>query len=97
MRKQEGFGKVFIEAMGCGKPIIGRKGSAGAEELIREKYNGFLVQNAEELARVLDRLFEDRALLGQLGKNARACVEELYSYERVYEIFSQVYSELVLR
>jgi glycosyltransferase involved in cell wall biosynthesis len=96
MRKQEGFGKVFIEAMGCGKPTIGRKGSAGPEELIRDGYNGFLVRDPEELARTLDNLFEDRELSNQLGKNAREYVEEQYSYRRIYEVFSRVYSKLVL-
>jgi glycosyltransferase involved in cell wall biosynthesis len=96
MRKQEGFGKVFVEAMACGKPIIGRKGSAGPEEIIQHGINGFIVADPEELAGTLDRIFECREMLVQMGRNARTTAVNEYSYAEIYKKFNTAYSGIKL-
>jgi len=95
MRKQEGFGKVFIEAMACGKPVIGRTGSAGPEEIIHNDENGYLVEGPDELAARLDYLVENPATRLRLGQNARRDVERKYSFETIYREFCRIYDDLL--
>jgi glycosyltransferase involved in cell wall biosynthesis len=60
----EGYGIAYLEGMSFGLPAIGtRAGAAG--ELITHGQNGFLIRpgDADELARLLQRLQRDRRLL----------------------------------
>jgi glycosyltransferase involved in cell wall biosynthesis len=91
MRPDEAFGKVFVEAMATGLPIIGRKGSPGPEDLIRNGDNGFLVDSPAMLASVLDSLVDNTDLCQILGKNARSFVQGEYSLARSYESFERPY------
>ena len=68
----EGFGIVYLEGMSFGLPAIaGDQGAAS--ELINPDENGFLVTpgDAENLARLLERLGRDRRLLARLSLGAR--------------------------
>jgi glycosyltransferase involved in cell wall biosynthesis len=68
----EGFGIVYLEAMGYGVVPVGSL-AGGAEEIIEDGASGFLVPPADPgaLARVLNRLAEDRAFLGTCARAAR--------------------------
>ncbi len=69
----EGFGIVYLEAMGFGlPPIAARAGAAG--ELIRDGENGLLLPPGDPvaLARCLTMLHRDRDLLAEMGVQARA-------------------------
>ncbi len=68
----EGFGIVYLEAMGFGLPAIATDSGATAETIINNM-NGFLVQpNArEELAQRIHQLHLNRDILSQMGMAAR--------------------------
>lgn len=68
----EPFGRVTVEAMKLGKPVIGAIG-AGTSELIQHGVNGFLypLGDIEGLAQCVETLYYDRRLLKQMGDNAR--------------------------
>ena len=68
----EGFGIVYLEAMGYGVVPIGSR-AGGAAEIIQDGTNGFLVPPGDPraLARVLDRLAVDRGLLASCAGAAR--------------------------
>ncbi|MFH0737136.1 MAG: glycosyltransferase [Candidatus Micrarchaeota archaeon] len=68
----ETFGMTFVEGMYHGLPCIGVN-RLGAKELIKDKRNGLLVEpdDVAGLAKAMERLFEDDALCGKLGKAAR--------------------------
>ncbi|AHC16776.1 glycosyltransferase family 4 protein [Salinispira pacifica] len=68
----EGFGIVYLEAMGYGVvPVAGRKGGAG--DIIRNGENGFLIHPSRprELHRIIGTLKNNPAVLGEFQLNAR--------------------------
>lgn len=68
----EGFGIVYLEAMGFGLPVIGSTAGA-ASEIITHGKNGFVLppNNIPLLAKHLRLLSEDRRLLQRLGLAAQ--------------------------
>ena len=84
--RSEAFGRVTIEAMIAGKPVIGARSGATAE-LIQNGVNGLLysVGDPESLAAEIRYLHDNPKVADQLGKNARKWVEEHFSQDRYSE------------
>jgi glycosyltransferase involved in cell wall biosynthesis len=79
----EGFGIVFLEAMGFGLTVIA--GAAGAtDEIVGHESTGFLVQpgDTRSLAYQLDRLAEDRELLARMSATALEAFRERPSWSQ---------------
>jgi glycosyltransferase involved in cell wall biosynthesis len=95
MRPDEGFGKVFIEAMATGLPVVGRRSSPGPSALIRDGETGFLVDDAAQLGAVLDRLRADFALRTRLGANAHEFVMHTYTLSHVREAAESLFAGLL--
>ncbi len=67
----EGFGIVYLEAMGFGVPVIaGVRG--GAREIVTPGANGFLVDDVRSVAAILRDLCENRQKLAQMSLAAQA-------------------------
>jgi glycosyltransferase involved in cell wall biosynthesis len=68
----EPFGRVIVEAMLSGKPVIAAK-AGGAVELIEPGVDGFLVTpgEAEELAQVITNCVQNVESTNKLARNAR--------------------------
>ena len=84
--RYEGFGIVYLEAMGYGVVPIGSR-AGGAAEIIENGTSGFLVPpgDTRALARVLDRLAADRGLLASCAGAARRRFAEFPGWERQME------------
>ncbi len=69
--RYEAFGRVTVEAMKLGKPVIGAR-SGGTVELIRDGFNGLLYTPGDykELAEKIGYLLEHSDIARQLGENA---------------------------
>jgi glycosyltransferase involved in cell wall biosynthesis len=67
----EGFGIVYLEAMGFGLPVIASD-RAGGKELVKHGVNGFLVrpEDAAALTRYLSMLMADRKRLDAMSQAA---------------------------
>ncbi|MHA1756891.1 MAG: glycosyltransferase family 4 protein [Promethearchaeota archaeon] len=68
----EGFGRVFIESLYCGKPIITTNtGIAG--DVVINNYNGLVVpiNNKTRLVEALQKLIENQKLLKKFEDNAK--------------------------
>jgi len=88
--KFEGFGLVYLEAGACKKPVIGTK-SCGAEDAIKDNYNGLLVpqDDVEQTAQAIEKVLTDNNLATELGKNG-----QLHAMENDWQKVSQKYLEL---
>lgn len=83
----EPFGRVVVEAMACGLPVVcGAHG--GYREFIEHGRNGFLFESNEEARRIIVRLGSDRALGEAVGAAARRTVEDMYSERQLAEMAS---------
>lgn len=72
----ETFGRVYIESMACGTPVIAALGS-GMDGFIDNNVNGFLVDplNLEKLIELLNRINSNRELLSLVGENSKKLSE----------------------
>ena len=83
-RWKEQFGRVIIEAMACGVPVVGS--DSGEIPRLIETTNGGLVfreGDAGDLAARLLALLEDPTRRRQTGEAGRQSVTDRYSYEAV--------------
>lgn len=69
----ESFGLVLIEAMSHGLPCVAFDSAEGANDLIENDKNGYLIsaRDKEEMARCIIRLIDDKDLRTRLGKSGR--------------------------
>ena len=82
----ESFGIVLIEAMSFGLPCIAFDSAEGANELIKNNYNGYLVPNRDKdlyVKKVL-KVMKDDKLRHKLGENGRQVAME-FTNEKVKE------------
>jgi glycosyltransferase involved in cell wall biosynthesis len=93
--RREAFGRVVVESMNAGLPIVGYDEGA-FPELVREGEEGYLVANGDldAFAERVARLVRDPALRERLGEQARHRAR-LFSHERFVAEMSAVYRELL--
>lgn len=93
----EAFGRVTVEALKFGKPVIG-VASGGTVELIQNEQNGLLYKcgDVRGLSGCIERLYKDRKLYTRLSKNANRINKEKFSVKshtaEVIKIFKKVVS-----
>ncbi len=94
---KEQFGRVLIEAMACGVPVIGSS-SGEIPNIIRKTGGGLIFQerNTKDLAAKICELLRDDGKRKELGQKGREKVIELYSYEVVARQFYEVYKRLLV-
>lgn len=92
----EGSGRVIMEAMAAGKPVVAMK-SGGVQELIRDGENGFLIQpgNDQDLAVKVKLLLEDEYLRRNIAANARIYAHSHFSNQANMRAIEDVYQNLV--
>lgn len=69
----ESFGLVLIEAMNFGIPCVAYDSAQGANEIISNNVDGYLVENRNEdiMFEKISNLIEDENLRKKMGKNAK--------------------------
>jgi glycosyltransferase involved in cell wall biosynthesis len=89
----EAFGLVTIEAMACGKPVVGTD-VGGIPDIIEDGLNGFLVKprDPDALAQKIILLLSDSKLREKTGKAGREMVEKKFNIEKRAERIIKVYS-----
>ena len=94
--KSEAFGRVTVEAMQLGKPVVGAN-HGGTTELIQDGWNGLLyqVEDAEDLARKIEILYRDRELTEKMGRNAQEWSNRTFTMEKHISSLLSVFEEVV--
>ena len=77
----EGFGLVYLEAMACGKPVIGGL-HGGAPEVIQDGVTGYLVPHGDpiQLATSMETLLADPAHAKEMGVRGRQRAEHQFRF-----------------
>jgi glycosyltransferase involved in cell wall biosynthesis len=92
----EGFARVIIEAMACGKPVITTP-VGGNREAVMDGKTGFIipVNSADELARKIVELIDDKEKRIEMGKLGRERVVNHFSLEQYVKNMEGIYKEVL--
>lgn len=92
----EGLPMVLIEAESCGLPLVSFACKCGPREIIKDGYNGFLIENEniEQLAEKICLLMQDENLRKQMGINA-AIDSARFSEERIMSQWNELFLNLL--
>lgn len=93
--RDEGMGRVTVEAMSYAKPVIGFRGGA-TPELISHEVDGLLYEGgAEQLAAAMESLLADPDRARKMGKAGQQKAIEQFTTQRyvdnMFEVFRAVY------
>ncbi|MEJ5961305.1 glycosyltransferase family 4 protein [Pedobacter immunditicola] len=90
---REMFGRVYIEAMACGLPVIGAK-NCGVDGYVENGVEGFLVNHLDidEIAAAIKKFMNNAALRKTMGENAKALSAE-FSWEQIIKKIDAVYRQ----
>ena len=91
----EAFGRVTVEAMKAGKPVIGT-GCGGTLEIIEDGFNGFLYepQNHQELAEKIKYLLDHPEEAQKMGQQAQQWALRTFTPERYREELAGILEQL---
>jgi glycosyltransferase involved in cell wall biosynthesis len=91
----EGFGLVYLEAMACGKPVIGGA-HGGAPEVIEDGSTGYLVQHGDsaQLATSLETLLSNPTLARDMGARGRERVEHEFRFNVFAKSLKKILREI---
>jgi glycosyltransferase involved in cell wall biosynthesis len=92
--KGEGFGFVYLEAMACGKPVIGGA-HGGAPEVIEDGKTGYLVPHGDavQLATAIETLLADPALEKEMARRGKQRVENEFRFSVFAKSFRKILRE----
>jgi len=99
---EEALGRVVLEAMALGKPVVATK-AGGPCETVEDGVTGMLVRpnDSRSLAEAIARMLENPENAGQMGRRARERAESSYSIEqnvaRVQEVYRIVRAQHAAR
>ena len=93
---QEPFGKIVIEAMAMGKPVVASN-VGGVPEIVGDGKTGLLVPpgSADALRQALAQLLPDREKRENMGRAGRQRVEQMFTLEQNVQETEQVYAEIL--
>ena len=87
----EPFGRVIVEAMLCGKPVVAAK-AGGAMELVEHGLNGFLVTPGEpqELAQVIITCLQETEITATIANNARTSASQRFDITAINDYIGKL-------
>ncbi|WP_016949031.1 glycosyltransferase family 4 protein [Anabaena sp. PCC 7108] len=91
----EPFGRVIVEGMLCGKPVIAAK-AGGAMELVEDGINGFLVTPGEsqELAQVINTCVQEPEKIATIANYARTNASERFDVKIINQQIQKLLQSL---
>jgi len=94
--RQEIFGLVLVEAMACGKAVVGSN-IMGPSEIIVNGETGYTsdFMNLTKVSEMIIELFNDRTLLTQMGKKSLERVKKFYTWKRAADSHYKLYMNVL--
>ncbi len=95
---QESFGRIAVEAMAAGLPVVGAN-QGGVAEIVRDGETGFAITPGDcaAMARAMETLVRDANLRQTLGQRGRQIAEKEYSLTRSAAKIADCYSTAMQR
>jgi phosphatidyl-myo-inositol dimannoside synthase len=90
----EGFGLVYLEAMACGKPVIGGS-HGGAPEIITDGVTGYLVPHGDpiQLATCIETLLVDPVHAKEMGARGKHRAEQDFRFNSFAKTLKKILRE----
>ena len=90
----EGMGRVVLEAMAAGKPVVASE-VGGLTELVKDEVTGYLVPAGDVVAldERLEKLISDPDLRRRMGEQGARHVQMKHSSTTMVEMIHQVYQQ----
>jgi glycosyltransferase involved in cell wall biosynthesis len=87
---------VVLQSYSFGKPVIATR-IGGLQDMIIHDKTGKLVEikNPKELSSSISDLFNNKHMISEFGKNARALLLEKYSASRYYDFTNSIFEKLI--
>ena len=86
----ETFGRVYLEAMACGLPVMATK-NTGIDGIITDGIEGFLVQPTQEsITEYIMKIVNNPPILTKMGIMAHKTVKN-YTWERISNKYYEIY------
>jgi glycosyltransferase involved in cell wall biosynthesis len=94
----EGMGRVLLEAMAMGKPVVASR-VGGIPELVEHGVNGFLVRpgQKDDLREAILRVLTDRSLAMAMGKAGREKTKNRFGAPAMVKAIDDLYRVLLSR
>jgi len=94
--RSEGFGRVNLEAMAMGKPVISTN-VGGIPEVVADGFSGILVPSGDSkaLSHAIIRLLNDSKLRKSMGREGRKRVEEHFTLQEHVRRVEKIYQEIL--
>jgi glycosyltransferase involved in cell wall biosynthesis len=95
--RNEGMGRVLVQAMAMGTPIVATR-VGGIPEVLGEGETGLLVAHDDpvELAAAIERLLTDKELAGKIGEAGRRRASA-YSADKMVADIESLYDTLLIQ
>lgn len=92
----EGMGRVLLEAMASGKPVVATR-VGGIVDVVRDGETGILVPpgDSKALAEAIITLLKDEDLARRMGEAGRRRIDSKFSARTMVEKTEKVYEELI--
>jgi glycosyltransferase involved in cell wall biosynthesis len=96
--RSEGFGRVNLEAMAMGKPVVSTN-VGGIPEVVLDGVTGILVPpgNSKSLSHAIMRLLNDPRLRASMGRKGRKRVEQHFTLHAHVQRIEEIYGETLLK
>lgn len=91
----EAFGRIVIEAMAAGNPVIASK-VGGVVDIVGDRKTGFLVKpgDVKELRDKIIKLTTNSKLMEKIGEKSREIAKEKYSEEKIVKRVVEIYKKV---
>jgi len=92
----EPFGRVIVEAMLAGRPVIATR-AGGAMEIVADNQTGLLVQpgDSHALAAAIQRLLANREFAAEMGCAAKRDAEQRFRLDRILHQWNECIEEVI--